>query len=156
MPSRKPRDMNAAVAGPSKVAVVQRQSFHLGQFTANSTVTAEARMLFDRKAVIREIHVLCDAVPADPDGTMLLNAIVNDVSEGGSDTVVASEDLETLVTAANQTFQCTLEDETSENELTVEAGDSLRFTLVNNSAAIGTNADVHVLVVFQTVDKVGS
>jgi hypothetical protein len=155
MASKKPRDMNAAVAGAKKVSVVERAVLSLGQFTANTTVTPTARLPFERRAVIREIHVLADAVPADPDGAMLLNAIVNDVSEGGSDTIVSSQDLEALVTAANRTFECTLATEGSENELTVEAGDSLRFTLVNNSAAVGTNANIHVLVLYQVLEKVG-
>jgi hypothetical protein len=154
MPSRKPRDMSCVVH-PKKVAPVERVVLSLGQFTANTTVTPAARLPFDRAAVIREIWVLGDAIPSDPDGTMSLNALVKDVSEGGDDTIVSSADLETLVTAANQAFKLTLVTESAENELTVAAGDSLRFTLVNNSAAITTNPNVHVVVLYQVIAKVG-
>lgn len=154
MPSQKPRDMSAVVH-PKKVAVVERVVLNLGQFTANTSVTAAPRIPFDRRSVIREMWVVGSAVPSDADGTMLLNALVKDVSEAGDDTVVSSANLETLITAADQAFQLTLVTEGSENELTVEAGDSLRFTLVNNSAAIDTNSNLSVVVLYQALAKVG-
>jgi hypothetical protein len=152
MPSPKPLDFGRAKTGRrSDLAPVERANLSLGQFTANTTVVAAPRVIFDRKAVIREIWLSGDAVPADADGTMLVNALLNDISEGAADTLVSSADLETIVVAANKGYSLTLATETSENELTVEAGDTLRFTLVNNSAAINTNANIAVSVLYQTV-----
>jgi hypothetical protein len=127
-------------------------SFDLGQFTANTTVTPSARLLADRRLVIREIWISGDAIPSDADGTLLLNALVNDVSEGGDDTIVSSQDLETLLVAADRAYQAALAAETSENQNTLEPGDTLRFTLVSNSAAIDTNPSVVVSVLYQRLD----
>lgn len=122
----------------------------LGGFTANSTVTPTARFgcpvgVAGGLRVIG-IHVSGDAVPSDADGTMVVNALVNDVSEAADDTIVSSEDMETLITAANQFFEATLATETSEKELTLEPGDTLRFTLVSDSAAIDTDSNLVVCV----------
>lgn len=155
MPSPKPLDFGKAKTGPrTDTSPVERVCLSLGQFTANTTVNPGARVLFDRKSVIREIWVSGDAIPSDPDGTMLLNALVYDASEAGSDTIVSSADLETLLAVANKAYAATLASETTENELTVEAGDTLRFSLVNNSAAITTNPNVAVLVVYQALVSV--
>lgn len=154
MGSSKPLDYGSAKGPRSAMSPVERACMSLGQFTANTTVTPAPVLLFDRAAVIREIWVQCSAIPADSDGTMLLNALVNDISEGADDTIVSSADLEATVLAANKAYKLTLATETSEKELTVAAGDTLRFTLVNNSAAIGTNANVNVMVIYQALAEV--
>lgn len=155
MPSQKqPADWGVAGGSRKYLAPVERTTCSLGTFTANSTVVAAPRLLFDRAAVIREIWVAGSAIPSDADGTMLLNALLNDVSEGADDTLVSSEDLETLIVAANKAYECTLLTEGSENELTVAAGDTLRFTLVSNSAAIDTNPNVSVMVIWQAREAV--
>lgn len=133
--------------------------FNLGQFTANTTVTAQARFGVPPGVGgvrILGIHVLTDAIPADPDGTMLLKALVNDVSEGADDTVLTGQDLEATCAAANRWYECTLDSESSEKELSLDAGDSVRFQLINNSAGIGTNANVHVCVEFVLLPRLGS
>jgi hypothetical protein len=152
MPSQFPQDLGApatATAPRQILSPVERIVLNLSTFTANTTVTAGARLLFDRAAVIREIWVAGSAIPSDADGTMLLNALLNDISEGADDTLVSSADLEALVLAANKAYQLTLATEGTENELTVAAGDTLRFTKVNNSAAIDTNSDITVSVLVQ-------
>lgn len=92
------------------------------------------------------VHVRADAVPNDADGTLLFNLDVRDVSEGAWDSIVGDEDLDTLVDEAHKWFEATLEDETSENERTLEPGDTFRVQLVNNSAGIDTNASLAVCI----------
>ena len=154
MPSQKPHDFGEIMRPRRHVSPAERFHLSLGAFTANTTVTPAPRILFDRQAVIREIWISGDAIPSDPDGTMLLNALVNDVSEGGDDTLVSSQDLETLLAAANRAYKATLAAEGTENERTVNAGDTLRFTLVSNSAAITTNPNLAVEVVVQFIGDV--
>lgn len=149
--SRLPFDVGRARTSRAVLAPVERAVLNLGQFTANTTVTAGPRLIFDRASIIREIWIVGSAIPSDADGTLLLNALVYDATEAGDDTIVSSQDLETLLAVANQSYEATLATEGTENELTVAAGDSLRFTLVNNSAAIDTNPNVSVLVIYQAI-----
>jgi len=92
------------------------------------------------------IHVYCTAVPSDTDGTLTLDCLVNDVSEGAADTIVDGEDLETLVTAANRWYECTMEAEGTEKERTLYEGDAIYFALISDSGAIDTNPGVNVCV----------
>lgn len=154
MPSTPPKEYGAVLLPPTMAAQIERFPLSLGQFTANTTVNPAPKVVFDRPAVIREIWIAADAIPADPDGTMLLNAIVRDISEAANDTIVASADLEALVLVADKGYKLTFAAETAENELTVEAGDTLRFSLVNNSAAIGTNANISVSVLVQFTQSI--
>lgn len=154
MPSKKPRDLAGVTCAPTVAASVERHVLNLGTFTANTTVAPGATLPFDRKAVIREIWVSGSAVPNDADGTMLINALVRDISEAADDTIVSAVNLETVITVANRAFQLTLAAETDENELTVFPGDTLRFTLVNNSAAIDTNSNISVVVLVQYLDAI--
>lgn len=150
MPSVAPQDTGAVMMPRSLASAPERVVIPLGQWTANTTVT-KIGIPWDRNHVIREIWFAADAVPADSDGTMLINAVINDITEGGSDTIVASFDAETVIVAASKAYKATLAAETSENQNTVESGDVLSFTLVNNSAAINTNANVTAVVIFQTL-----
>lgn len=156
MASVAPKEYGAVLLPPTYAAQLERFPLSLGQFTANVTVNPAPKVIFDRPAVIREIWVAADAIPADPDGTMLLNVIVRDISEAADDTIVASADLEALILVADKGYKLTLAAETSENELTVEAGDTLRCSLVNNSAAIGTNANITVQVAAQFTQSIDS
>lgn len=130
----------------------------LTNFGANTTVTRRTGFSVPagsgEKFRIKRLSVLTDAVPSDADGTLLLNAFVRDVSEGAADQIVTSADLEALVTAADRNFALTLNAETSEFELTMDEGDSMYFTLVNNSAAIDTNPNVFVVVEYFLIPKV--
>lgn len=117
------------------------------QFTANTTVTVLVGGIPpSAKFRLNRAFVVCSAVPADADGTMLVNVIARDDSEGADDTLVSSADLETLVTTANKVYELTLASETSEKERTLANPDGLRVTLVSNSAAIDTNAQVVVIL----------
>lgn len=131
----------------------------LGQFTANTTVTPSPRfgcVPGVGKIRILGLHICCDVVPVDADGTMLINALVNDISEGADDTLVSSGDLEALVVAANKWYELTLAADSTEKIRTLETGDSLRFTLVNNSAAIGTNPKVQVAIEYILLPRLQS
>jgi hypothetical protein len=139
----------------AKIEAQRRLTYlDLGAFTANTTVVPAARFGCPpgvRGVRIIGIHLLGDAIPSDPDGVLLVNALVNDVSEGGDDAIVASEDLETLMAAANRFYEATLAAETAEKQNTLEAGDSLRFSLVSDSAAITTNPNVTAVVEWHPV-----
>jgi hypothetical protein len=127
---------------------------NLGAFTANTTVTAAPRFgapLGITAIRIIGIHLCSDGVPSDADGTLVFNAIVNDISEGGDDTIVSAEDLETLIAAANRWYECTLAAEDTEKQLTINPRDSVRFTLVSDSAAIDTNPDLTVCIEWHPV-----
>lgn len=155
MPSRKPRLYAGSLVNPALASTLHRQNLSLGVWTANTTANPAATFTADRRTLIREIWFSTDAIPSDPDGTMLINAINFDINEGAGtdDTLVASFDSEAVILVARKAYKATLITETSENELTLEPGDVLRFTLVNNSAAITTNPNVNALVVYQTLTK---
>ena len=127
----------------------------VGAFTANTTVTGP--VVFGvgvgcPNIRIMGIHIAASAVPDDSDGTMLLNAIVNDITEAADDTLVSGEDLESLVTAANRFFEPTYVAETEEF-YTLEPGDTLRITLVNNSGSINTNPNITVAIEYFNIPR---
>ncbi len=120
----------------------------VSQFTANTTVTRRIAAVPPGTGKIRVLglHIVCDAIPSDADGTLLLTVRNRDISEGAYDTLVSAQDLETLVTAADRAFELTQAAEGAEKEFTLEEGDALDFQLVNNSAAIDVNPNVQVIV----------
>lgn len=123
--------------------------FSLGAFTANTAVVALPRFgcpVGVKGIRIIGIHVCSSAIPSDPDGVMNFTATVNDVSEGADDVIVAAVNLETLTPAANQWYEATLATEDTERQNTLYPGDSVRFTLTNDSAAITTNPEVNACV----------
>ena len=100
------------------------------------------------------IHVSASAILDDPDGTMLLNALARDVSESADDTLVSSFDLDGTPTATADEFtEVTYAADSTELIFTLDPGDSLRFTLVSNSAAITTNGTVAVIVEYINVPR---
>ena len=139
----------------AKVEAQRRLTFlSLGAFTANSSVEAAPRFGCPPGVAgvrILAIHVLSSAIPSDPDGVMNLIGTVNDISEAGEDIILAAVDLEVLTSAKDRWFKATLATETSEKELTMEAGDSLLFDLVSDSAAITTNPNVSVCIEWHPV-----
>jgi hypothetical protein len=148
--SVKPQDYGTVLLPPSQAAAVQRTFVDLGQYTATSTISRLA-MLFDRRAVIREIWFVADSVPSDADGTLLIDVAVRDASEDAFVTIVDDFDAEAQLTTAFEAKQATLAAETAEHQLTVEAGDGLRVQLINNSVAIDTNPRIGILVVYQVL-----
>lgn len=126
----------------------------LGQATANTTTALTGRFGCPpgvKGVRITGLYLLATVVPSDADGTLVLNALVNDVSEGADDTVVSAADLETLIAAANRWYELTLAAETAEKQLTLEPGDSLRCTAVSDSAAIDANPALYMLVAWHPV-----
>ena len=91
------------------------------------------------------------AVLADADGTMLVNIDIYDASEGASDSFVASGSVEGGVAHVPQAF--TLATEGTEKEFTLDEGDSVRVSFVNNSAAIDTNGAISVFVYGHSIPK---
>jgi len=154
MASKRPKDLQRTLVSQRFAAPVLRQCLSLGQWTVNTTVTPTPVFVADRLMVIREIWFSLDAVPSDPDGTMLVNALVYDESEAADDTIVVSHDAEAVHVEARKAYKAALAAETAENQLTLEAGDTIRFTLVNNSAAITTNANVNALIIYQPLKPV--
>ena|SRR5690606_17183861 len=129
----------------------------LGQLTANSTVAAPPRFGCPPgvgKVRVLGLHVAASAVPVDADGTCKLNVKVNDISEGQADVLVNGFDLESL-DAANELFELEVA-ESTEKELTLEAGDVLYAELVNDSAAIDTNANITLVVEYILLPRLQS
>lgn len=127
----------------------------LGAFTANQTASPTVRFgvgVGCPSIRIMGIHLAGSAIPSDPDGTFVLNALVNDISESADDTLVSSEDLETLFAAANRFYEPTYVTETEEF-YTLDPGDTLRFTLINNSGAITTNVSVTAMIEYFNVPR---
>lgn len=89
------------------------------------------------------------AALSDADGTMLVNLIARDASEGADDTLVSSASVEGGTAHALAAF--TLATEGAEKEFTLDEGDTLRVTFVNNSAAIDTNGAISVFVVYHPI-----
>lgn len=121
----------------------------LGQFTANATATKKTGIGLPpgvKRARILGIHVMGDAVPLDADGTLLMTVRARDVSEAAFDILVNQQDLEALITQPDRYFKCTLAAESSEQELTLEEGDTIDAQLINNSAAIDTNPNLFLMV----------
>lgn len=154
MPSKRPKDLQRVIDSPRFASVVHRSVLSLGQFTANVTTTTLPRFIADRQLVIRELWIACSAIPADADGVMTVTVKNFDVTEAADDTLVSAQDLETLILVANKAYKMTLAAETTENELTLEPGDTVRVELISNSAAIDTNANVTVMVVWQALKPV--
>jgi len=149
MPSKNPRDLQRALVSPRFSAPVHRQILSLGQYTANTTVVTAPRFIADRRLVVRELWVAFSAIPADADGVMTLTVKAFDVTEAADDVLVSAQDMETLILVANKAYKLTLAAETTENERTLEVGDTIRVELISNSAVIDTNANVSIEVVYQ-------
>lgn len=149
MPSTKPLDAGRQLH-PRLAAPIKEFEIPLGPFTPNATKTTLAK-IFDREAVIREIWFAGDAIPNDADGTMLIHVDNFDASENALDPIVVGFDTEAQLTVAKVAKQAVLAVESAENELTVQAGDTLQFRQVNNSAAIDLNANIVAHVLYQVL-----
>lgn len=148
LPPDTARQMHPKIAAP-----IQRLHVPLGLFTVNATKTTLAA-IFDRETVIREIHFAGDVVPADADGTLLIHADVQDVSEAALDSIVAGFDTEAQLTVAKKGIKAALVAESAENERTVGPGDVLQFRQVSNSAAVEANPFMVAEVLYQVLEIV--
>lgn len=151
MTSQLPPDIQAGLVHPLQASIVNREQRNVGQWTANNTVSSLV-FIADRACVVRGVWIACDAIPADADGTLLVTVKARDISEGAFDTLVNAFDAETVILVANKGYQATLAAETTENEWTLAAGDTITVDLVNNSAAIDTNANVLVSILWQPLE----
>ena len=151
MASNLPPDIQRGLVHPLQASVVNREQRNVGQWTANNTVSSLV-FIADRALVVREVWIACDAIPADADGTMLVTVKARDVSEGAFDTLVNAFNAESVVLVANKGYQATLATETTENEWTLAAGDAITVDLVSDSAAINTNANVLVSILWQPLE----
>lgn len=103
------------------------------------------------KARIVGIEWVADAVLNDADGTMLVTVSNRDVSEGADDVLVNAASVE--AGTANTPAAFSLAAETSEFEYTMEEGDFVHVSFVNNSAAIDTNGRIAVTIFWHSIPK---
>lgn len=87
----------------------------------------------------------------DADGTMLVSVIARDATEGADDTLVNAQSVE--AGTANAVADFTLATEGTEKEFTLDEGDSVRVSAVNNSAAIDTNGPLAVTIWYHSIPK---
>lgn len=93
---------------------------------------------------VEKISWAASAVLSDADGTMLVTVTARDKSEAADDVLVLNASVEGGV--ANETADFTLEADSAEKIFTLEEGDSVRVTFVNNTVAIDTNGAITVLI----------
>lgn len=140
--------MADTIYGRSLQEARRKVKAQLTSFPVNSTSIIHVLQLpvGGGKIRIESVSWVASAVLNDADGTMLINVLARDKSEGADDTLVSSFSVEGGT--ANEPAAVTLQTETSEKEFTLEEGDSLRVTFVNNSAAIDTNGAIAVEVTY--------
>lgn len=124
---------------------VRLSSGNLGSITANTTNTFglggisdkdTAAPNTDHTAYIDQVTVGCVTVPADADGTYLLNVVKYDASAATTVTIVSGFDMEALV--AGKTENATIVTSLTDQQRMMDYGDFLYLELVSNSAAIDT------------------
>ena len=89
-------------------------------------------------AYVDEVIVGQQTLVADSDGTVLLNVIKFDASAGSTVNLVTSFDLETMTAGKSQ--RAPLLAAATDQQRVIDFGDYLYITIVNNSAAINTQA----------------
>lgn len=120
-----------------------------GTVTANTTNRGGIGSISDKddtsatvegahRGYVASVYVCARVIPADSDGTLLLNVFKYDASAAADVTLVSSFDLEALV--AGKSERCTLVTTLTDDQRTLDHGDSLHYTIVSNSAAIDTQA----------------
>lgn len=125
----------------------------LNAFPVNGSSTLYAFSVptgFGKVRIVR-ISFVSPQVNSDADGTMLVSVLARDVSEGADDTLVNAQSVEANTAHALTDF--TLATETSENEFTLDEGDSVRVSFTNNSAAIDTNGPIAVHIFYHSIPK---
>jgi hypothetical protein len=144
---------SATILGNDLQTVQHAQTVSLTAFPVNTTSILYAFTVpvgFGPCRIVKASWA-ASAVLADADGTMLVNVIVRDASEGADDTIVASASVEGGVAHAVADFALATED--TEKQQTLDEGDSVRVTFVNNSAAIDTNGAIGVTIHFHSIPK---
>jgi hypothetical protein len=91
--------------------------------------------------VLESIDLFAAEVPVDTDGTVLVSVIQRDTSAAANVTIVNNADAEALVAG-----QATTPTTAVSLPIVLDEKDSLRFQVVNNSAAIDTAGEVVCVV----------
>jgi hypothetical protein len=120
----------------------------LTAFPVNSTAILHALVLpaGHGKVRIEKISWVASAALNDADGTMLVTVTARDKSEAADDVLVNAASVE--AGTANESADFTLEADSTEKIFTLEEGDSVRVSFVNNSAAIDTNGAISVYITY--------
>lgn len=148
MASKFPRDYPAVTAHSRWQSPAQYTHLRLAQWTASSTVVDDMRFIARDRCVIREVWFCGSAIPAGG-AAITLNVKVFDVINAADDTIVSAFDATTMI-VANKAYKAVFAAETSANERTLEAGDSIRVELVA-AGTVTTNASVTALIVWQAL-----
>lgn len=106
------------------------------------------------KVRVEKVSWVSTAALSDADGTILANVLARDASEGADDTLVSSQSIEAGTAHALADF--TLATEGAEKEFTLDEGDSVRVTIVSNSAAIDTNGAVGIFITYYPIPQYGA
>lgn len=118
-----------------------------GTVTANTTTRFGLGSVSDKddtaaspgnSAYVDEVFVATRVLPVDADGTVLLNLLKYDASANADVTLASSFNLEGLT--AGESDRIPFDSGVTDNQRTLDFGDFLHFTIVNNSAAIDTQA----------------
>lgn len=118
-----------------------------GTVTANTTTRFGLGSVSDKDdtaaspgnlAYVDEVFAAARTIPADSDGTVLLNILKYDASANADVTLVGSYSLEGLT--AGESERLPFDSGVTDAQRTLDFGDFLHFTIVNNSAAIDTQA----------------
>jgi hypothetical protein len=119
----------------------------LSAFPVNSTVTQYVFVAppGGGKFRVEAVYWVASAALSDADGVMTVAVTARDVSENADDALVSATTVEGGTAHVVNTF--TLAAEGTEKEFTLEEGDSIRVSFVNDSAAINTNGSISVFVV---------
>ena len=111
----------------------------LGAFTANTTTTFDIPTPV-RSAIIERITVQQRVLVADADGTVLMTVKKWDSSAGAAVTLTAATSLEGDNQTAKVAKVVPLLTTLTDDQLRIDSGDYLYVEVVNNSAAIDTQA----------------
>lgn len=141
-------------------AFVRLSSGNIGSVTANTTNTFGLGGISDKDisapnsahtAYVDEIHVGCVTVPADADGTLVLNVVKYDASADAAVTLASSFSLEGLT--AGETDAVPFDSGVTDQQRIMDYGDFIYAEIVSDSAAIDTQmvgGSVGVLLKFLT------
>jgi hypothetical protein len=110
-----------------------------GTWTANTTTTGRIPTP-KRKCYVVSASIQASTLPADADGTFLLTIKKYDASADTAVTISDQENLEALMTHVDVAYEVTISSSATDAQRMIEEGDTLYYEVVNNSAAIDTQA----------------
>lgn len=143
----------AGLLGYDKQFGIHTSGVALDSFPVNSTTK---RMIFAVPVGFGSVRVVniewvADAVLNDADGTMLVTVSARDITEAADDVLVNAASVEGGT--ANVPAAFALATETAEKEFTLDEGDFLHVSFINNSAAIDTNGHISVFVTYHSIPR---